>query len=317
MDIIIDKNINLYTYILTSHNAIYYNFINTNETLNIKNIINNTSINITESYIDKIFPPLNPIHNCFNGLFLLCKKNNNNLIMNTQLPFTYGNNKFYYDINSKHICVDNKPKSTDRLTILKKYNDIIKYPTDFISIINILFNKNITKNNFERFYVNFYEQNIEKINDLYNKYLEYTDLNNILNYIITKHHIINIDIDIDILNFQYKYYRKYVGIISVIADDYKFPQNIKYTIYNSLDDFFQNRQDDKKYKIVKNDNYVLVQNFSNDIEKNIENMFIMADNLFTEKIIKTSLIHVNLIHVNMIQVNMIHMNMMNTYMIMY
>ena len=96
MNYIINKNINLYTYIITSYSAAY----NTNQTINIPNIINNMSSNIYDLYIDKIFSPLNNDDYCSQGIFLLCKKNNKEIILNTHIPFIYGNNKKYYDVNT-------------------------------------------------------------------------------------------------------------------------------------------------------------------------------------------------------------------------
>ena len=103
---------------------------------------------------------------------------------------------------------------------------------------------------------------------MYYKYIQYTDLSNLLNYIITKHNIVNIDINI--LNFRYYTHRKYIAMITIIADDLKFPENIIYKIYNSLDDFFENKNDDKLYKIITNNKYVLFEEYDNEYtDKNV------------------------------------------------
>jgi hypothetical protein len=67
------------------------------------------------------------------------------------------------------------------------------------------------------------------------------------------------NINIDIFNFQYHIYRKYIVTISVIADDSKISQNNKYLIYNSLEDFFFNRDENKNYEIDNRNNYILAK----------------------------------------------------------
>jgi hypothetical protein len=74
----------------------------------------------------------------------------------------------------------------------------------------------------------------------------------------------------NILNFRYYTHRKYVAMITIIADDLKFPENIIYKIYNSLDDFFENKHDAKLYKIITNNKYVLVKEYDNEYtDKNV------------------------------------------------
>lgn len=269
MNDIINKNVNLYTYIITSHTPAYHTFYNTNQTINICNIINNMLTHMSDLYIDKIFSPLNYDVDCTRGIFLLCKKNNKEIILNTHIPFIYGNNKKYYDINNGTIYKQNILKQTDRHQLIKKYKDIFinnKIDIDLLTIFKILFNG---QSIIDKEYITYYEKYLDKINDMFYKYIQYTDLSNLMDYIIKKHNIINIDMNI--LNFQYYTYRKYVAMVTIIADDNKIPENITYKIYNSIDDFFEKKHDDKTYKIISNNKYILVEEYDVIQNNNIQN----------------------------------------------
>lgn len=160
-------------------------------------------------------------------------------------------------------------KQIDRHQLVKKYKDIFinnKIDIDLLSIFKILFNE---QSIIEKEYITYYEKYLDKLNDMFYKYIQYTDLSNLMDYIIKKHNIVNINMNI--LNFQYYTYRKYVAMVTIIADDNKIPENNTYKIYNSIDDFFEKKHDDKTYKIISNNKYILVEEYDVIQNNNIQN----------------------------------------------
>ncbi len=247
----INNNINLYTYVLTTHAPIYYNLIKSNDFINIKNC----NENISEGGIDKLFPPFEPDIFMMRSLFLICKKNNNNIVLDTQIPFIYGNKNESYDLISGTIFANNTSKQKSREKIFEKIKQNNKI--DVKILIQILFNISI-KNDDD--IVKYYEENKQKIDDLYYSHITYSELDFLINYITNTHHVLKLDISL--LNFYYYVNRKYVVTISVIANDINPPDNLKYNIYNSIEDFFLVRDINKEYELIINDKYVLVQSLN-------------------------------------------------------
>lgn len=287
--LLITRNINLYTYIITTHSAVYYNLLDkhkdnnehpkVNDKMNdlgIETILMNHTIKanhtklshveISEKQIDKLFPARNPEEFIFRGIFLLARKNNqidtSIIPRNTIFPMIYGNNTEYYDLSKSQIFNNDHLKSVPRIEIMSHiYKLHSQQPLNFLESCKILFgnpdkNKYNNMNDINNIFNDIFNDDNLLQTRLYNEYISYSDLNNVLEYVNSRHHILNIDIDI--LNFPYHIYKKFIVRISILADDVKPPSNMKWKIFDTLDEFFTIRNLTSEYRIINKKKFILV-----------------------------------------------------------